>query len=92
MARAFETSIGRMLPQLEEAVKLQDQASIVHVAHTLKSSSASIGALKLSQTCAEIETMIRRQSGEDLTSRIQEVPVEAERVLAALRRLLEPGA
>jgi PAS domain S-box-containing protein len=92
VARAFETSIGRMLPQLEEAVKLHDQASIVHVAHTLKSSSASIGALKLSQMCAEIEAMIRRQSGEDLTSRIQEVPVEAERVLAALRRLLEPGA
>jgi two-component system sensor histidine kinase/response regulator len=92
VARAFETSIGRMLPQLEEAVKLHDQASIVHVAHTLKSSSASIGALKLSQMCAEIEVMIRRQSGEDLTSRIQEIPVEAERVLAALRGLLEPGA
>jgi HPt (histidine-containing phosphotransfer) domain-containing protein len=92
VARAFETSIGRMLPQLEEAVKLQDQSAIVHVAHTLKSSSASIGALKLSQMCAEIEAMIRRQSGEDLTSRIQEIPAEAERVLAALRRLLEPGA
>jgi two-component system sensor histidine kinase/response regulator len=92
VARAFETSIGRMLPQLEEAVKLQDQGAIVHVAHTLKSSSASIGALKLSQMCAEIEAMIRRQSGEDLTSRIRDVPVEAEQVLAALRRLLEPRA
>jgi len=42
--------------------------------------------------CAEIEAMIRRQSGEDLTSRIRDVPVEAEQVLAALRRLLEPRA
>ncbi|MEY2844378.1 MAG: hypothetical protein RI920_2415, partial [Pseudomonadota bacterium] len=92
VARAFDTSLSRMLPQLEEAVKLQDQAAVMHVAHTLKSSSASIGALKLSHMCAEIEAMIRRQSGEDLTSRILEIPMEAERVTTALRRLLEPKA
>jgi len=92
VARAFDTSLSRMLPQLEEAVKLQDQAAVMHVAHTLKSSSASIGALKLSHMCAEIEAMIRRQSGEDLTSRILEIPMEAERVRTALRRLLEPKA
>jgi HPt (histidine-containing phosphotransfer) domain-containing protein len=92
VARAFDASLSRMLPQLEEALKLQDQAAVMHVAHTLKSSSASIGALKLSHMCAEIETMIRRQSGEDLTSRILEIPKEAERVRAALRRLLEPQA
>jgi PAS domain S-box-containing protein len=88
VGKAFETSVGRLLPQLEDAFRVNDNAAIMHVAHTLKSSSASIGALKLSQMCAEIETMIRRQSGEDLTARIQDIPVEVERVLAGLRALL----
>ena len=89
VGKAFENSVGRLLPQLEDAFRVNDTAAIVHVAHTLKSSSASIGALKLSQLCAEIETMIRRQTGEDLSDRIREIPVEAERVLAGLRLLLE---
>ncbi|MBT9610678.1 MAG: response regulator [Aquabacterium sp.] len=89
VGKAFETSVGRLLPQLEDAFSVNDTAAIVHVAHTLKSSSASIGALKLSQLCAEIETMIRRQTGEDLSDRIREIPAETERVLAGLRLLLE---
>jgi PAS domain S-box-containing protein len=89
VAKAFETSVGRLLPQLDEAFKMNDRAAIMHVAHTLKSSSASIGALKLSHMCAEIETMIRRQTGDDLSSRIREVPIEADRVLHGLRQMLE---
>jgi len=89
VASAFEASVGRLLPQLDDALRAKDQASILHVAHTLKSSSASIGALKLSQQCAEIEHMIRRQTGEDLNPRIREIPLETERVLRSLRALLE---
>ncbi len=89
VAKAFDNSVARLLPQLDEAFKMGDQTAIVHVAHTLKSSSASIGALKLSQICAEIETSIRRQTGEDLSSRIREIPTEVDQVLSALRQLLE---
>ncbi len=92
VAKAFETSVGRLIPQLEESIQAQDNAGILHVVHTLKSSSASIGALKLSQQCAEVETMIRRQSGEDLSPRIRDIPLEVNRVLAGLRLLLEPKA
>jgi CheY-like chemotaxis protein len=89
VSKAFENSVGRMLPQLEDAIKVGDHAGIAHVAHTLKSSSASIGALKLSQMCAEIEAMIRRPTGEDLTTRISAIRPEVERVTASLRLLLE---
>lgn len=89
VAKAFETSVGRLLPQLEDAIRADDMHGILHVAHTLKSSSASIGALKLSHLCAEIETMIRRQTGEDLSSRLHDLPREVERVLLGLRTLLE---
>ena len=89
VAKAFEASVGRLMPQLDDAIRQQDQQGILHVAHTLKSSSASIGALKLSHLCAEIETMIRRQTGENLTTRLRELPLEVERVLEGLRVLLE---
>nr|WP_315197612.1 response regulator [uncultured Aquabacterium sp.] len=92
VGKAFETSVGRLLPQLDEAFRMNDHAAIMHVAHTLKSSSASIGALKLSHLCAEIETMIRRQTGEDLSSRIHDIPLEVDRVLEGLRALLEKRA
>ena len=89
VSKAFENSVGRMLPQLEDAIKIGDHSGIAHVAHTLKSSSASIGALKLSQMCAEIEVMIRRQTGEDLSTNINAIRPEVERTIASLRLLLE---
>ena len=89
VASAFETSVGRLMPQFEDAIRQQDMQGILHVAHTLKSSSASIGALKLSQMCAEIETMIRRQTGEDLSTHLSDIPQEVDRVLVGLRCLLE---
>lgn len=92
VSKAFETSVGRMLPQLDEAIKIGDHAGIAHVAHTLKSSSASIGALKLSQMCAEIEAMIRRQSGEDLSQQVSAIRPEVERTVSSLRSLLEAQA
>ena len=89
VSKAFETSVGRMLPQLDEAIKIGDHAGVAHVAHTLKSSSASIGALKLSHMCAEIEAMIRRQTGEDLNQHVLAIRPEVERTVSSLRSLLE---
>src|SRR6185369_1456158 len=53
--KAFESSAARLLPQLQDAQRAGDHNGVRHVAHTLKSSSASIGAMKLSTLCAEIE-------------------------------------
>ena len=65
--RAFESSLSKLLAQAEAAQSLHDHAAIRHVAHTLKSSSASVGALELSRRCAEIEVHLRehhaRRSG-----------------------------
>lgn len=57
--KAFVTSSARLMPQLDAAGAGPDLVAIRYVAHTLKSSSASIGALGLSATCAEIEALIR---------------------------------
>ena len=87
--KAFETSVARLLPQLQDSRQLGDRAGIRHVAHTLKSSSASIGAIKLSQQCADIETMIRLEKIEDLDARVDAMSAEVEIVLQALRNLMD---
>jgi CheY-like chemotaxis protein len=90
--KAFESSAARLLPQLHEAQRAGDHGGVRHVAHTLKSSSASIGAVKLSQLCAEIESMIRNSQVEKLDDRIAAMSVEVEIVLKALTRLLDANA
>src|SRR5262249_30134595 len=85
--QAFESSVQRMMPQLHAALGAGDLGGVRHVAHTLKSSSASIGAIKLSQLCAEIETMVRLESVDGLPGRIAEMDLETTVVLQALRPL-----
>ena len=89
--KAFEQSIGRLMPQLDAARAGADWQAVRHVAHTLKSSSASIGAIKLSQLCADIEAMVRQSQVEDLSARLDAMGAEVARVLAALRGLQGGG-
>ena len=87
--KAFDGSVARLVPQLVESQQNGDLTGVRHVAHTLKSSSASIGAIKLSQMCAEIEFMIRQGTSTDLDARIDAMRAEIDRVLDSLRALLE---
>jgi HPt (histidine-containing phosphotransfer) domain-containing protein len=87
--KAFDSSVARLVPQLIESQQGGDLTGVRHVAHTLKSSSASIGAIKLSQLCAEIEYMIRQGTSTDLDARIDAMRAEIELVLDSLRALLE---
>lgn len=90
--KAFETSAARLGPQLEESRRRGDRAGIRHVVHTLKSSSASIGAMTLSRQCAAVEAMIREDSREDLDAPIVALGAELAAVLQALRSLLDKPA
>ncbi len=88
VAQAFETSTNRLLPQLDEALASSDLAGVRHVAHTLKSSSASIGALKLSALCADIEGIIRNAEVQALGERVASMHGEIASVRESLRALL----
>jgi HPt (histidine-containing phosphotransfer) domain-containing protein len=89
VVKAFDGSVARLLSQLHDAHRSSDLNGVRHVAHTLKSSSASIGALKLSQICAEIETMVRLEKTEGLDGRLDEMSSEIVKVQAALRLLAD---
>jgi len=87
--KAFEGSLQRLLQQLQDARGVADLAGMRHVAHTLKSSAASVGALELSRLCADIERRIRQEETEGLDGLLDGMVAESGRVLAALKPALE---
>lgn len=87
--RAFQTSAARLMPQLEAARLSGDRATVRLVAHTLKSSSASIGALELSQVCAQVEGLIRAESADGLDPLLDTMRAALDAALSAIQRLLE---
>ena len=86
---AYQTSAARLSGQLGEARRREDMAGIRLVAHTLKSSSASIGALALSRICAEIESQLRSEEYAGLSDRLDAMDLELKAVLQAVQPLFK---
>ena len=82
--RAFESSVARLGAQLVEARATNDMQSVRHAVHTLKSSSASVGAMRLSRLCAEIEAVVRREAFAELPPLLDDVDRELAVVLQAV--------
>lgn len=94
MSRVLSTyvrSLERQLGILSAARLNADVQAQRHVAHTLKSSSASVGALRLSALCADIENKLRDGPVEGLEAQLEALSVEAARILVALRDTLAPS-
>ncbi len=82
---AFESSVAKFRPQWHDAARRGDMLALRQIAHTLKSSSASIGALQLSRLCAEIENSIRQEAFAEVAPRLDCMDHELELVLRALK-------
>jgi HPt (histidine-containing phosphotransfer) domain-containing protein len=87
--QAFQTSAARLWPQAEAARLSGDRATLRLVAHTLKSSSASIGAMHLSQLCTQVETTIRLDAPDDLGAMLDAMGAALHTTLQAIAQLLE---
>jgi len=83
--RAFESSVSRLGAQLVDARQKNDMQSVRHAVHTLKSSSASIGAMRLSRLCAEIEAAVRQEAFAGLPALLDDVDRELAVVLQAVQ-------
>ena len=86
--KAFQTSAARLMPQLQTARTASDRTTVRLVAHTLKSSSASIGAITLSQLCNELEATIRNDTGADIEPGIAAMTAALDVALHAIERQL----
>jgi HPt (histidine-containing phosphotransfer) domain-containing protein len=87
--KAFEASVTRLRPQLDAARLSNDRAAIRLVSHTFKSSSASIGALHLSQLCARIETAVRLDDNEHLEADLDAMNAALDEAMVAISNLLK---
>jgi HPt (histidine-containing phosphotransfer) domain-containing protein len=68
-----------------------DVEQLRRLAHTLKSSSASVGALRLAALCAEVETRVRVGDTADLGTVMSQLRSEGARVHLGLANILAPG-
>ena len=89
---AYESSALRLLDQLAVARQQVDLPAIRHVTHTLKSSSASIGALHLSQLCAAAEVSARDAQTDGIDEQLDAMRTELDDVLKTIRHPPDPLA
>jgi HPt (histidine-containing phosphotransfer) domain-containing protein len=80
----LEESAG-LVSAISEGTSQGDLASALRPAHSLKSSSASIGAMRLSRLCADLESHLRGSlPGLDVLGQVQQIENEFVRVQSAL--------
>lgn len=87
---AYETSLKRLLGQLRDDNDARDPGLVAGIAHTLKSSSASVGALALAASCADVEHRLRAGAADDLHADVQRLLVDGEAALQAVGATLRP--
>lgn len=81
-------SLTRLRQQITDSQPNGDTSALRLGAHTLKSSSASIGALQLSSLCAAVEQVIREGQSNRLTDLMPQLQSEIDRVEEAVRLLI----
>jgi len=85
-------SLGRHEAEARQACSAGQWDVLARAAHTLKSASASVGAITFSEICAEIEACIRRQELDQLEPRLDRFFSEAARVRDAVQAQLDGSA
>ena len=86
--QAFESSLQRKLGEAREAGECGDTKTIAEIAHLLKSSAGSVGALAFAARCIEVERAIRGGQAVDLRVEVENLLTEGERALQAVRAML----
>jgi HPt (histidine-containing phosphotransfer) domain-containing protein len=85
----YQASLAKLSQQLRAARGDGAWEQVGRVAHTLKSSSASIGALALSSLCAEIERLIRAGDAAGAEPLLERFHAEVQRVDVAVGQTLQ---
>ncbi len=84
----------KMVASIRNAGAMLDTSAIMRTAHTFKSSSAVVGATRLSKLCRYLEDTAHQSTPDEITAQIDKLVAEYEQVSAALRaerQRLTPG-
>ncbi|GEM_PF-326542 len=77
----YLTNTPKLLSDLQNALQQTDTSLLHHAAHTLKSSSANVGAMRLSEKCKELERLTRSsRSPVEMESLVHDITTEYETV------------
>ena len=85
---AYLVSLSRLRDQIDAMGNELDVGALGMAVHTLKSSSASVGALRLSGLCASIEQAARDGRLYALAEQVSQLNVEIERVEQAIAHMI----
>jgi len=88
----YFSSSTDLLKKMKEALPTGDARVLHRAAHSLKSSSANLGALALSGLCAELEAMCRMERMEGAPALVAAIEDEYARVRPALEWELKSRA
>ncbi|MEM7344792.1 MAG: response regulator [Chloroflexota bacterium] len=80
----FLEDAPNLLAQIREKTEMQDGDGLRRAAHSLKSSAAYLGAIRLSQLCAELENLGRTDNLDDAPGKVAEAMTEYEQCRAIL--------
>ena len=94
MAELMETYFDdspRLLAAMQEALSASNAEDLRRAAHSLKSSSANFGALRLSKKCKELEDIGKAGVLEGAAEQIGQIVAEYEKARAALEAIQRDG-
>jgi two-component system, sensor histidine kinase and response regulator len=89
--RAYLEDSPRLLASMKEALGVQNGTVLVRAAHTMKSTSANLGALSLSALCKDLEMMTKGGITDKTEQLILTIEQEYGSVSAALSGELQGG-
>jgi PAS domain S-box-containing protein len=76
----FLVRLPEDIRRLESAVRIQDMAGLVNLAHTLKGAAASFNAMPLSALAQQLETLARSENLTDAPALLSQTRTEVERI------------
>ncbi len=97
--RLYLENAAVLLGDMETALRQRDSQTLERLAHTLRSSSGTLGAWRVSALCKELEQALRAQSDQtdtatvlpwaDFVRQVAQIQAESERVQSPLQALAE---
>ena len=86
IVRVYLSSSEPFFEKLKKAAVVEDLEELQNIAHSLKSSSANVGAIKLSRMCKDLEMACRNKVLEKMTDRVETIATEFFQVKHDLNR------
>ena len=88
IANEFSSEASRQLVLLREALAEGDPQAVEQAAHSIKGSSANLGALRLAELAGHLEALGRARALGETTATLDDLAAELERVRVALEHLV----